>query len=258
MGKGRFITLPYGVVKKHIIPVIRAEETNWGNLPLYYDPMVKKRMTGEQRREQLMEIGLSLFSEKGLDGTSMEEIAARAGVTKPVVYEHSGSKERLYAEVVKREVTILQKQTDAAMVEGSSRYRLEKVTLTLLTFVEEHSEGFRILVRDLPPEGEKSFSTFLGETVNRASAYLAESFRRTDLDPDFAALYAQGLVGMISGTAQWWLDARCPAKEVVAAHIVNLCWNGLKDMERHPSLKLLQSGTKSGEGHISKPAPKGR
>ncbi|SMB77521.1 transcriptional regulator, TetR family [Corynebacterium glucuronolyticum] len=215
--------------------------------------MARKRMTGEQRREQLLRIGLSLFSERGLDGTSMEEISSRAGVSKPVVYEHFGSKEKLYAEVVKREVTHLKELTEEAMVEGSSRYRIEKVTLTLLTYVEEHPDGFRILVRDVPLEEEKSFSTLLGEVTNRASAYLAESFKRTNLDPSFAALYAQALVGMISGTAQWWLDVREPAKEVVAAHIVNLCWNGLKDMEAAPSLKLLASDTKSGEGHISAP-----
>lgn len=210
-------------------------------------------MTGEQRREQLLGIGLSLFSEKGLDGTSMEEISARAKVSKPVVYEHFGSKEKLYAEVVKREVGRLRELTEAAMVEGSSRYRIEKVTLTLLAYVEEHPDGFRILVRDVPLEEQRSFSTLLGEITTRASDYLAESFRRTNLDPSFATLYAQALVGMISGTAQWWLDVRTPDKEVVAAHIVNLCWNGLKDMETNPSLKLLKSDAVTGEGHISGP-----
>jgi AcrR family transcriptional regulator len=61
-------------------------------------------MTGKERREQLLDIGRRLFAERGLDGTSIEEIANKAGVSKPVVYEHFGGKEGLYAVVVDREV----------------------------------------------------------------------------------------------------------------------------------------------------------
>ncbi|HYU03052.1 MAG TPA: helix-turn-helix domain-containing protein, partial [Jatrophihabitantaceae bacterium] len=58
------------------------------------------RMTGKERREQLLDVGRSLFAEKGYGATSIEEIAARANVSKPVVYEHFGGKEGLYAVVV--------------------------------------------------------------------------------------------------------------------------------------------------------------
>ncbi len=61
-------------------------------------------MTGKERREQLLDIGRRLFAERGFEGTSIEEIAAQAGVSKPVVYEHFGGKEGLYAVVVDREV----------------------------------------------------------------------------------------------------------------------------------------------------------
>ncbi|MGN6173341.1 MAG: TetR/AcrR family transcriptional regulator, partial [Streptosporangiaceae bacterium] len=52
-------------------------------------------MTGKERREQLLDIGRKLFAERGFEGTSIEEIAAQAGVSKPVVYEHFGGKEGL-------------------------------------------------------------------------------------------------------------------------------------------------------------------
>ena len=55
------------------------------------------RMTGTQRRQQLIEIGRALFAERGYEATSIEEIAQRANVSKPVVYEHFGGKEGLYA-----------------------------------------------------------------------------------------------------------------------------------------------------------------
>ena len=63
----------------------------------------RTRMSGVARREQLVAVGRSLFAEKGFDATSVEEIAARAKVSKPVVYEHFGGKEGLYAVVVDRD-----------------------------------------------------------------------------------------------------------------------------------------------------------
>ena len=68
------------------------------------------------------------------------------------------------------------------------------------------------------------------------SSILAGDFSRRGLDPDMAPLYAQALVGSVSMTAQWWLDVREPKKEVVAAHLVNLCWNGLMHLEDDPLL----------------------
>ena len=62
-------------------------------------------MTGTERRQQLIEIAKSLFAERGYEATSIEEIAQRAMVSKPVVYEHFGGKEGLYAVVVDREMS---------------------------------------------------------------------------------------------------------------------------------------------------------
>ena len=64
-------------------------------------------MSGQERREQLLDVGRKLFAEKGFEAVSVEEIAAKAGVSKPVVYEHFGGKEGLYAVVVDREMTYL-------------------------------------------------------------------------------------------------------------------------------------------------------
>jgi hypothetical protein len=76
----------------------------------------------------------------------------------------------------------------------------------------------------------------LNDAVNQVSSILAGDFSRRGLDPEMAPLYAQALVGSVSMTAQWWLDVREPKKEVVAAHLVNLCWNGLMHLENDPPL----------------------
>ncbi len=201
----------------------------------------RARMTGAERRHQLIDIARSLFAERGYEGTAIEEIAQRANVSKPVVYEHFGGKEGLYAVVVDREMSALLDGITSSltrMTNNRSRLRIERVALALLTYVDERTDGFRILIRDSPAAitSGGTYSTLLNEAVNQVSSILAGDFSRRGLDPDMAPLYAQALVGSVSMTAQWWLDVREPKKEVVAAHLVNLCWNGLMHLEDDPQL----------------------
>ena len=117
----------------------------------------RARMTGAQRRLQLIEVARGLFAERGFEGTSIEEIAQRAGVSKPIVYEHFGGKEGLYAVVVDREMETLLEMVTASLSKNRSLYRIQQVALALLTYMEERTDGFRILVR-----GDSTAST--GET----------------------------------------------------------------------------------------------
>ena len=195
-------------------------------------------MTGKERREQLLDIGRTLFAERGLDGTSVEEIASAAGVSKPVVYEHFGGKEGLYAVVVDREFErLLSLVTEALNSAIHYRSKLEKAALALLEYIEGHPDGFRILVRDSPvAQATGTFSSLIGDIATQVEHLLADQFKRTGLDPRTAPMYAQMLVGMVALTGQWWLDAKSPKKQEVAAHLVNLAWNGLKGLERRPAL----------------------
>ena len=196
------------------------------------------RMTGAERREQLIGIARRAFAERGFDGVSVEEIAARATVSKPVVYEHFGGKEGLYAVVVDREVQELLGTMREALTATSQRMLLEQATFALLDYVEASSDGFRILVRDSPPgSGIGKYVSIISDTVTRVEGILGDQFAARGFDPKVAPLYAQMLVGMVSTTGQWWLDARTPAKDVVAAHLVNLAWNGLANLEQDPELR---------------------
>jgi len=201
-------------------------------------PIARRRMTAGQRREQLLDVGRALFAERGFDATTMEEIAAKAQVSKPVVYEHFGTKEGLYGVVVDREVLdLLSRITESLSGEGSARVFLERAALALLDYIESSSDGFRILVRDSPvSHATGSFSSLLGDVATQVEHLLVGAFARHGFDPHAAPMYAQMLVGMIAMTGQWWLDSREPAKANVAAHLVNLAWNGLSSLDPAPRL----------------------
>ena len=199
----------------------------------------RSRMTAAERREQLIEIARGLFAERGFDGTSIEEVASRATVSKPVVYEHFGGKEGLYAVVVDREVTQLLHMMRQSLTSGTPRELLEQAALTLLDYIDQQPDGFRILVRDSPIGAQgASFQSIIGDTATRVEGILVDQFKRRGLDAKTAPMYAQMLVGMVGTTGQWWLAAgRKPARETVAAHVVNLAWNGLAGLERKPDLR---------------------
>jgi len=199
----------------------------------------RARMTAAERREQLVDIARGLFAERGFDGTSIEEIAARAGVSKPVVYEHFGGKEGLYAVVVDREVRqLLGMMQDSLADAAHPRALLEQAASALLDYIEQAPDGFRILVRDSPVgSATGSFVSIIGDIASRVEYILAREFTARGFDADLAPIYSQMLVGMVGTTGQWWLDARQPDKQVVAAHLVNLAWNGLAGMEKDPTLR---------------------
>jgi len=198
----------------------------------------RARMTGAQRRAQLLDVSRRLFAEKGFDNTSVEEIAARALVSKPVVYEHFGGKEGVYAVVVDREIQALTGALTGALEGGGHpKVLVERTTLALLTYIETSEDGFRILVRDSPvAQATGTFSSLIGDVASQVEHLLADQFKRRGLDPRVSPIYAQMLVGMVALTGQYWLDVRSPKKTEVAAHLVNLAWNGLSGMEKKPAL----------------------
>ena len=195
------------------------------------------RMTGKERREQLLDIGRSLFAERGFGAASIEEIASRASVSKPVVYEHFGGKEGLYAVVVDREMSHLLEQVTGALTGGHPRELLEQAALALLTYIEDETDGFRILVRDSPVASTTgTFSSLLNDIASQVEYILAREFRSRGFEPKLAGLYSQALVGMVALTGQWWLEVRRPKRDEVAAHLVNLAWHGLSHLEPKPKL----------------------
>ena len=194
-------------------------------------------MTGTERRAQLLDIGRRLFAERGLEGTSIEEIAAQAGVSKPVVYEHFGGKEGLYAVVVDREVERFISMA-TRLLEGEDHMpKFEVAAVVLLRYIQDNADGFRILVRDSnPASGSGTFASLISDIASQVEYILGDVLKARGYDPKLAPMYAQMLVGMVAFTGQWWLDARKPKLEEVAAHLVNLAWNGLAQLDPKPTI----------------------
>jgi AcrR family transcriptional regulator len=189
-------------------------------------------MTGQERRQQLLDIGRRLFAERGFEGTSIEEIAAQAGVSKPVVYEHFGGKEGLYAVVVDREVERLTAVTITLSEGPYSKPRFEAAAVSLLRYIDDNADGFRILVRDSSPgSGSGTYGTLLTDIAGQVEYIMADFLKSRGRDPRLAPMYSQMMVGMVAFTGQWWLDARKPKLEQVAANMIDLAWNGLAQLD---------------------------
>ncbi len=180
----------------------------------------------------MLDIGRRLFAERGFEGTSIEEIAAQAGVSKPVVYEHFGGKEGLYAVVVDREVERLTTITMTLLDGKQSRPKFEAAAVTLLRYIEDNADGFRILVRDSSPGATTgTYGTLLSDIAGQVEYIMADFLKSRGRDPKLAPMYSQMLVGMVAFTGQWWLDARKPKLEQVATNLIDLAWNGLSQLD---------------------------
>jgi len=187
------------------------------------------RLTAAARRAQLIEVGRAVFAEGGFEATSVEEIAARAKVSKPILYSHFGGKEGLYAVVVDREVERILGRIVKAVSSGPPRARLEQAALAYLTYVQEHPEG--------APKQSSEMPALMYDLADRISDVFTEQFGEAGYDSKFAPIYAHALVGMVAFVGQWWTESQqAPSVETVASHIGALAWTGLRHLPKRPTL----------------------
>jgi AcrR family transcriptional regulator len=198
--------------------------------------MSATRLTATARRAQLVEVGRAVFAKHGYEGTSVEEIAERAKVSKPIVYEHFGGKEGLYAVVVDREMEYVVSRIAEAISSGSPRERVERAALAFLTYVKEQPDGFAVLSRDAPvAQARGGMSSLLNDVAERVGDVFTASFKKAGYDPKVAPVYAHALIGMVTFVGQWWTESRTPSVEKVASHIAALAWMGLRHLPKRPA-----------------------
>jgi AcrR family transcriptional regulator len=195
----------------------------------------RTRLTATARRAQLVDVGRTVFAKRGYEATSVEEIADRAKVSKPIVYEHFGGKEGLYAVVVDREMDYVVRRISEAIATGTPRERIERAALEFLTYVKDHPDGFAILAQDKPLTSQSGgMASLLNDVAERVGDVFAANFKSAGYDAKAAPIYAHALVGMVTFVGRWWTETRKPSVEEVAGHIAALAWMGLRHLPKKP------------------------
>jgi len=196
-----------------------------------------RRLPAIERRAQLIDVGRAAFARFGYEATSMEKIAESANVSKPILYEHFGGKEGLYAVVVDREMDYVVRRVVEAIAAGTPRERVEQASLAFLTYVRDEPDGFAVLSQDSPLTSSRGrLSSLLNDLAERVGDVFASSFKAAGYDPKAAPIYAHALVGMVTFVGKWWTDVRKPSVEDVAKHIGALAWMGLRHLPKKPTL----------------------
>ncbi|MCP4810158.1 MAG: TetR/AcrR family transcriptional regulator [Proteobacteria bacterium] len=196
-----------------------------------------KRLTAAQRRTQLIEVGRQVFAKAGYDATSVEEIARSAGVSKPIVYEHFGGKEGLFAVIVDREMEALVQRVAHKIAKGGPRVRFEGAVIAFLTYVEERPDGFAVLTRDAPPTtASYGMHSVISDLADRISDIFDKEFEPAEIPPSVSPIYAHALIGMVTAAGQWLLENPELPKEEVARHVAAIGWMGLRHLPDEPAL----------------------
>jgi len=199
----------------------------------------KPRLPASERRAQLIEVGRGVFAKHGYEGTSVEEVAKRAKVSKPIIYEHFGGKEGLYAVIVDREMDYVVRRIVEAISSGSPRERVERASLAFLSYVRDHPDGFAVLSQDSPLTSSRdTMSSLLNDLAERVGDVFASAFKAAGYDPKAAPIYANALIGMVTFVGKWWTEERKPDVEEVAKHIGALAWMGLRHLPKRPTLEV--------------------
>jgi AcrR family transcriptional regulator len=176
----------------------------------------RQRLPVAERRTLIVEAAGRLFGERGYEGTRIDEIAAAAGVTKPIVYRHFGSKRDLYLSLLDRHRDDLAGFVASMPTEGSTEERLRSVLETWLDYVEARSYAWKMLFRDAG--GGPQIAARRREVHARARAVLVEVIRslatappkRRELEP-LAELMSMGMAALVL----WWIEDAAVSRAAV-------------------------------------------
>jgi AcrR family transcriptional regulator len=176
----------------------------------------RTRLPAGERRALVAAAAAARFAERGYDATTLDEIAADAGVTKPILYRHFGSKKELYLALLEQHRDDLPTFLSAAAAAGPEP-TIEAVLDNWLAYAKRNSHGWRMLFRDRG--GDAEIHALREETTRRARevlvAWLASRpeprIPREQLEPTAEILRA-GLAGLVL----WWIEH----PDVPRAHLV--------------------------------------
>jgi AcrR family transcriptional regulator len=195
------------------------------------------------RRRQLLDAAMEVFVARGYHAAAMDEIAERAGVSKPVLYQHFPGKQELYLALLDESVeTLIGAVAEAIRSTTDNRQRVTATFAAYFEYVAEHSGTFR-LVFESDFTSEPAVRARLAE-ADRVCADLISQVIKEDagLADDEAYLLSIGLLGMAQVSARYWLSTRDEIPREAAEQLVSrLAWRGISgwprtsDQADHPS-----------------------
>jgi AcrR family transcriptional regulator len=187
------------------------------------------RLPRTARRAQLLAAAQDIFAANGYHAAAMDEIAERAGVSKPVLYQHFPGKLELYMALLEAHVDELTRRvTDAMESTTDNKVRVRNAVAAYFDFVDEESQAFRLVF-----ESDLRGEPVVHDAVERATEASVRAITATitadaGLDEDRARLLAVGLVGVSQVAARAWLaDQRPVPKDEAVALISTLAWKGI-------------------------------
>jgi len=195
-----------------------------------------RRLTAEQRREQLFSVALELFAHRGYRATTMDDIAEAAGVTKPLVYQHFSSKRALYLELVDSIAQDLLVAIRGAIMRAEGpRQQVEMGFAAYFGLVINREAEFRLLYgRDHADDKELGRAL---RTVEDAIAAAIDPLIDAGLNDDHRRLLAYAVVGMAEGASRIFMAQRPVSVMAVeeeaqrlAQRMADLAWAGLRSV----------------------------
>jgi AcrR family transcriptional regulator len=185
-----------------------------------------------ERREQLLDAADRVICRSG-SAVSMDEIAAEAGITKPILYRHFGDKDGLYEALAERYVGQLMQELDAGPTTGDARTRLAARIDAYLGYVERNPERYRFLLGAAElPATSTIVAEFREQHVHACASRAERSLRRAGLDAEIAEPWAHAVSGMVRSAGIWWLETRAIPRARLVEYLTALLWDGFAGLRR--------------------------
>jgi AcrR family transcriptional regulator len=192
------------------------------------------RLPRHERRRQLLDAALEVFVSQGYHAAAMDEIADRAGVSKPVLYQHFPGKLELYLALLDESVDILvQTVRDALRSTTDNRQRVAATFGAYFEFVGGEGQAYR-LVFESDLSNEAAVRARLDRVQRECAAMISQMVSEdAGLSVDEAHLLSVGMVGMAQVTARYWLRTRDHIPREAAEQLVaRLAWRGISGWPR--------------------------
>jgi AcrR family transcriptional regulator len=187
------------------------------------------RLPRDERRGQLLVAASEVFVDRGYHAAGMDEIADRAGVSKPVLYQHFSSKLELYLAVLQRHVdNLVSGVRQALRATNDNRQRLRAAVGAFFDFIEHDSQGYRLIFEnDYVTEPQVSAQVRVA-TESCTDAVFDLISNDSGLEAHRARMIAVGLVAISVDCARYWLNSDRPiSKEDAVEGTVHFAWGGL-------------------------------